>query len=161
MISIECNKEPARHVRDACEITPDSPVASNVSFEYFPVVYAVLPRLPCIAENQTALEFVEIATDLFASFAPRFQMNRAGTAKSGGIVILRSRGRANHDSFRVAADVDPIFQTQGRASEPIERGANGHRHRTRTADARASGRLRIGRQRQPQARPKETYQVSE
>ena len=128
VVSIESNKEPPRYVRNAREITKDSLVAPNVPLENFPVVDAGLPGLPGVAKDEAPLELVEIASDLFAPFASGLQMNRAGAAKGGRIMILRSRGYANDDGFCVTADVDPIFQAQSRAREPIQRRADGHGH---------------------------------
>jgi hypothetical protein len=81
-----------------------------MSRENFPIVYPVLPWLTRVTEDKPPLEFVQIAPDFLSPLASWLQMNRAGAPKRWRIMILRARGDANHDSFRVAADVDPIFQ---------------------------------------------------
>ena len=129
--------------------------------EDLPVIDTVLLRLPRVAEHQPPLEFVQIAADFFAPLASRFQMNGAGSAKSGRIVVLRAGGHADHDGFRVTADVNPVLETQLCAGEPVERRANGHGHGARTADSRAGGRLGIGGQRQAHARPEKSHQMSQ
>ena len=159
VVSIECRKKPPRHIGDARQIAKDLLVASNVSRENFPIVYPVLLRLTRVAEHKPPLEFVQIAPDFLSPLASWLQMNRAGTPKRRRIMILRARGNANYDSFRVAADVDPIFQAQTRARQPIECRADGHSHRARTADPGSCRRLRIGRQRQPDARAEKAHQM--
>src|SRR5207248_11311828 len=125
IISTERDKNPASHLRDPREIAEDALVAANVPREDLPVIDTVLLRLPRVAEHQPPLEFVQIAADFFAPLASRFQMNGAGSAKSGRIVVLRAGGHADHDGFRVAADVNPVLQAQLCAGEPVERRADG------------------------------------
>jgi len=110
IVSIERGKEPPRHIRDARQIAKDSLVTSNVPHENFPIVYPVLPWLARVAEDEPPLEFIQVAADFLAPLSACLQMNRAGAAKRRWIMVLRAGGHANHNSFRVAADVDPIFQ---------------------------------------------------
>src|SRR5580704_7274588 len=120
IVSIERCKEPPRHVRDARQIAKDSLVTLNVPRENFPIVYPVLLWLARVAEDEPPLQFVQVAADFLAPLAARLQTNRAGAAKRRRIMVLRACGHANHDCFHVAADVDPIFQAQSRARQPVQ-----------------------------------------
>ena len=128
VVSIERNKKLTRHVRNARKVAKDFLIALNMPGKNLPIVDAVLPRLACVAKNKPPFQFVEVASNFCAPFASGFQMNRAGAAKRRRIMVLRSRRHADHDRLRVAADVDPIFQSLSRAREPIERSANGYGH---------------------------------
>src|SRR4029077_7171424 len=81
VISTERNKEAPRYVRDARQIAKNPLIASSMPREDFPVVDAVLFRLPGIAKDEPPLEFVQVAADFLAPFASRLEMNRAGPAK--------------------------------------------------------------------------------
>src|SRR4029077_16456626 len=111
-----------------------TPVAIDVPLVHFLVVDAMLPRFSCIAKDQPALEFVEIAAERFAPLAARGERNRSCAAKRGRVMVLRTCWPADDDGLDIAADVDPVFAAQCGAGQPVERGADGHGHRGRAAD---------------------------
>ena len=151
----------ARHVCDLLEIFLHAPPAVDVILEHFPIVDARLPRLAGVAEHQPPVELLQIARQRFAPFATGCQMDGHGPAERGRIVVLRPRRHANDDCFHVAADVNPVFLFQPGAGEFIERRADRHGHRARTAQPRAGRRLRRGRQREALARAKNLHQFSQ
>src|SRR5258708_7340286 len=84
-----------------------------------------------------------------------------GAAKCRWIVVLRSGGHANHNAFRIAADVDPIDGAPPCSGEAIQRRANRHRHRARGANARACGPFALGGQRDAAVGAEELYDLGE
>src|ERR1700722_1904909 len=124
--SLEGRAHAARDGRNFFQTLPNTAVSVDVPLEYFPVVDAVLPWFSCVAEDQPALEFVDIAAERFAAFAPRCKHNRGGPAERRRVMVLGSRWHLNDDGLDVAADVDPVFALQSRAGQPGQGGADGH-----------------------------------
>src|SRR5579864_3505019 len=124
----------SRDGSDDFKIPVDLFFAVDMRFEDFPVVDSGLPRLACVANHQPAFQFSEIHAQRLALFSSRLEKYRACSAKGWRIVILRSGWHADHNRFDIPADVNPVRSAQFRASEPVECGANRHRHRARAAN---------------------------
>jgi hypothetical protein len=69
IVSLECITYFLRDDRNFLQILRDAPVAVDVPLEHFPVVNAMLPGFSRVAQHQTALEIVEIATEHFSALA--------------------------------------------------------------------------------------------
>src|SRR5260370_13882507 len=63
--------------------------------------------------------------------------------KGWRVMILRSSGNIDDDSFSVAADVNPVDFALPSSGEAVESGANGDGHGAGTADACPRGRFGI------------------
>lgn len=76
-------------------------------------------------------------------------------------MVLRPSGHADNDRLDVAADVDPVFAPQSGASQAVEGGADGHRHRGRAADSRSSRCFGVRSQSESACRAKNSYKLRE
>src|SRR6202521_876436 len=81
LASLERSTHGSRDNRNFFQVLRNAPVAIDVPLEHFPVVDAVLPGFSGVAQDQTALEFVEIAAQGFPPLAARGEHNRGCAAK--------------------------------------------------------------------------------
>jgi hypothetical protein len=106
---LERGTQRLRNDRDFLQILRNTTVAIDMALEHFPIVDAMLPGLACIAKDQSALEFVEIARKSFAPLTAGREHDRGSAAKRRRVMILGTCGYANDDGLDIAADVDPVF----------------------------------------------------
>src|SRR5579863_4215528 len=119
-------------------------IAVDMRLEHFPIVDSRLPRLSGVAQHQAIFELANIQSQLDAPLAARRRFNRGRSAKRRRIMILRAGRNFDYDGFRVAADMNPIDFALAGSGEAVQRGANRHRHRTRTTDSGARWSFGIG-----------------
>src|SRR5215467_7498192 len=132
------------HFGDPLKVASHRFLTVDMRLENLPVVYTRLPGLAGVAENQALFELAHVETQFHPALATRRQLNRRRSSERGRVVILGAGGHFDDDTLGIAADVDPVHFALARRREPVERGANGHGHRGRTADpgARRSFRIR-------------------
>src|SRR6202030_552422 len=112
-------------------------VAVDVPLEHFPVVDAMLPGFSCVAQDEPALQFVEIAAEDFTPLAARREYNGGRAAESRRVMVLCPCWHSDDNGLDVAADVDPFFTAQTSAGSPVQCGADGHCHGGGSADSRS------------------------
>src|SRR4029077_20663477 len=136
-------------------------VTIDVPLEHFPVVDAMLPWFSCVAQDEPALEFVEIAAEGFTALAARGEHNRCCATKRRRVMVLRPCWHADDDRLDVAANVDPVFPAKPGTVQPVQGGADGHSHGGRAADSRASRRFGVRSQSEPSRRAENPHEVRE
>src|ERR1700682_4297010 len=96
-------------------------VAIDVGAKDIPIVYGGLARLTGVAKNQAALKFRKIDAEFGAMLAARREFDGGGATEGRRVVVLRAGGDADHDGFRIAADVDPVGPALSCSGEAVER----------------------------------------
>ena len=133
----------------------DRTLAADVGFEHFPIVNAVLAGLAGVAEQDAALEFIQIDAEFDAMLATRWKFDGSSAAEGGRIVVLRAGRDVDDDGLCVAADVNPIDFALPCSGKAIQRGANRHGHGAGAANAGACGSFGIGSESETTLRLKE------
>ena len=116
--------------RNAPETLLDCFFATDLRFEDFPVVDAVLAGFTRVTNQNAALEFIEIDAQVDAMFAAWGQFDGSSAAKSRWVMVLRAGGNVYDNGFGVAADVNPILFALPRSSVAVQGGTNGYGHGT-------------------------------
>src|SRR6266700_3658797 len=126
----------SRDPRNLLQVCLDLPFSVNVRLENFPVVDPRLPRLSRVTQHKPLLELAYVKPQLHSALSARRQFNRRRTAECRWIMILRTSGNANHDSFRIAADMNPVHFALPCRGESVQCRADSHCHRAGPPDAR-------------------------
>src|SRR4029077_306128 len=129
--------------RDSLETVLHAAFAANLGFKHFPVVDAMLARLPCVADQDAAFQFVEIDAQLDAMLASRRELDPRRAAKCRRVVILRTCRNVDDDCLGVTADVNPIDLALPCPGVAVKGGTTGDSRGARAADSGAVGSFRI------------------
>src|SRR5262249_12403137 len=106
-----------------------------------------------VAKHQAVFEFAQIDAEFHAPFPAWRKLDGSGTTECRRIVILRASGHANHNAFRVTADVNPVDLALPCPCETVQGSANRYGHGTGTPDASTSRGFGVGGQGEPAFRP--------
>src|SRR5207245_2880738 len=85
-----------------------------------------------VTQHKPLLQLAYVKPQLHPALSARRQLDRRRAAECRWIMILRAGRNANHDSFRIAADMNPVHFALPCRGKSVQRRADRHGNRYRS-----------------------------
>src|ERR1051326_234713 len=136
----------ARRVANLLKEVEDDGVALDVRLEHLPVVDARKPRLARVADDDSPLDLFGVNVNRLAPDARGLEVDGVRVAVERAVVVLKSRGHADHLRLDVGGDDDELARRVAVADQPVERADARDGERAGTSQTCARGRGALGYQ---------------